>query len=62
MILRLNCSASSRARINSTLGAPHLLGMGDYDDDFEEGFYFEDDYFYVEDSYAIAVSTESHHP
>lgn len=30
--------------------------MGDYEDDYGDDFYFEDDYFYVEDSYAIAVS------
>jgi hypothetical protein len=31
--------------------------MGDYEDDYDDDFYFEDDgYLYVEDSFAIAVS------
>jgi len=30
--------------------------MGDFEDDFDDDFYFDDDgYMYVEDSYAVAV-------
>lgn len=35
--------------------------MGDYEDDYGDDFYFDDDYLYVEDSYAIAVSIETRH-